>query len=276
MGNAIQTADDRLLISREWARVGGSFNVAPANHAVVIENLLVRSAKQAPVDYRLFFLAATWLGVHYHLVDMRRLGRELDALRGLESAVAGAMISVAHGVDASPRLEAAGARCRPLRKARPLFDRVAENRVLRELARRDALPVFSRWGLWHDEISLKLDAVKPIRWILERCPELRIRALVGASLEGEIIQALFEEPQTIANLARTTGATYASAHEATTRLAARGLVEPFRRNGQRGLALPASVERWIRTFPAADRGRSGEGTKSPAKTRRPHHGGNVG
>ncbi|MDQ3389605.1 MAG: hypothetical protein M3483_08890 [Gemmatimonadota bacterium] len=250
MANTIQNADHRLLISAEWARVGGGFAVTPAEHPVVIEDLLVRSAKQAPADYRLFFVAATWLGVHHHLVDMRRFGRELDAVRGLPSAVAGAMISVANQIAKSPRLEAAERHCDPLSEPRPLFDRVAQNPLLSEFTRQNALPVFSRWGLWHDEVSLKMSAVKPARWILERCPELRVRALIGASLEGEIVEALLEEPHTVAELARTTKATYASTHDATARLAARGLVEPHDEGGRRGLTLPSSIERWIDAFPS--------------------------
>lgn len=250
-----RNADDRLLLSTEWARVGGGFTVGPATHPVVIEELLVRSAMQAAADYRLFFVAATWLGVHHHLADVRRFGRELDALSGLPSAVAGAMISVANQVAKSPRLRAAERHCDPLSEPRPLFDCVAQNPLLREFARRDALPVFSRWGLWQDEVSLKTNAVKPVRWILQQCPELRVRALVGASLEGEIVEALLEDSHTVAELARTTKATYASAHEATARLAARGLVEPYYDGERRGLTLPLSIEQWIGAYPAdPDRG----------------------
>lgn len=249
MSKTIQNADDRLLISAEWARVGGGFSIAPAEYPVVIEELLVRSAKQASADYRLFFVAATWLGLHHHLVDMRRFGRELAALREVDSAVAGAMVSVANLIANSPRLDAAERHCDSLNEPRPLFDRVGRNPLLSEFARQNALPVFSRWGLWQDEVSLKVDTVKPVGWILIRCPELRVRALVGASLEGEIVEALLAEPRTIADLARTTKATYASAHEAATRLAARGLVERLDEEDGRGLTLPESIERWIATFP---------------------------
>lgn len=56
---------------------------------------------------------------------------------------------------------------------------------------------------------------------------------------------------TVAELSRATGATYASAHEAAARLSARGIVEPLAGDGRRGLALPASIERWIEAFPPA-------------------------
>lgn len=81
------------------------------------------------------------------------------------------------------------------------------NPVLAGFAREQTIPLFSRWGLLHDEISLKTAAMRPIRWILEHCPELRIRTLIGASLEGEIVEALRETPRSIAELARARGAT---------------------------------------------------------------------
>jgi hypothetical protein len=106
-----QASRDRLVLSAEWARVGGGFTVAPATHRVVIEDLLARSAIHAPADHRLFFVAATWLGVHHHLVDVRRFSRELEALTGLSSAAAGALISVANRIARSPRLEAEERHC---------------------------------------------------------------------------------------------------------------------------------------------------------------------
>lgn len=250
IANMTRNVDDRHLRSAEWARVGGGFSVEPAEYTVVIEDLLIRSARQAPADYRLFFVSATWLGVHHHFVDMRRFGRELVALRGLDSAVAGAMISVDNQVAESPQLEAAERHCHPFDEPHPLFDRVAQNSLLREFARQDALPVFARWGLWQDEVSLKIDAVKPVGWILDWCPELRVRALTGASLEGEIVEALLTESHTIAAMACTTKSSYASAHEAAGRLAARGLIERLNENDRRGLTLE-SIERWIAAYPAS-------------------------
>lgn len=251
MENQIQTAAERRDISAEWRRVGAGFSVSPAAYPVDIEALVGRTAKQAPADHRLFFVAASWLGVHHTLVDMRRLGRTLENLDELGSAVAGAMLSVANEAAASDRLLAAQRHCRPLGKPRVLFDRIAANTVLAAFAREQALPLFSRWGLWHDEISSKTAAIRPVRWILEHCPELRIRALIGASLEGEIVEALRQKSRSIAELARATGATYAATHEAVTRLYARGLAESVRPGAKSGVALPWRVAVWFDAYPTA-------------------------
>jgi hypothetical protein len=145
MANTTQNADDRLLLSAEWARVGGGFSVAPAERSVVIEDLLVRSARQSPADYRLFFVSATWLGMHPHLVDMRRFGRELDALHGIDSAVAGAMISVANQVAKSSRLDAAERHRSPLDEPRPLRSGTVSRSVVLA-AGRPAMPVSYVWS----------------------------------------------------------------------------------------------------------------------------------
>lgn len=249
MEHQIQTAAERRDISAEWKRVGAGFSVVPAAYPVDIEALVGRTAKQAPADHRLFFAAASWIGVHHTLVDVRRLGRILETLDELGSAVAGAMLSVANEVAASDRLLAAQRYCRALDEPRVLFEGIVANAVLTAFAREQSLPLFSRWGLWHDEISPKTAAIRPIRWILEHCPELRVRALIGASVEGEIVEALREKPRSIAELARATGATYAATHEAVTRLYARGLAEPVRSGAKSVVVLPRRIAAWFEAYP---------------------------
>ncbi len=253
----LQRDADRRAISAEWARVGGGFTVEPARSPVDIEDLLVRSAAQAPADARLFAVAATWLSVHHQLVNVRRLGRMLDALEGMPSAAAGAMLSAANEEARSARLVTAARHCRPLAEPRVFFERTASSPVLSTFARENALPVFARWGLWHDELTLKPDAVRPVAWVLEHCPELRVRALLGAGLDGEIVEALRAHPRSISELARDSGATYAAAHEAAARLVARGLVEHRRQTGRTEVAIPAPVESWLDAFPGGSWSRVG-------------------
>jgi hypothetical protein len=248
-------------VSAEWKRVGAGFSVAPAAYPVDIEALVGCTAKRAPADHRLFFVAASWIGVHHTLVDMRRLGRSLEKLDELGSAVAGAMLAVAYEIAGSDRLLAAQRYCTPLREPRVLFERIAADPVLACFAREQSLPLFSRWGLWHDEVSLKTAAIRPIRWILKHCPELRVRALIGASVEGEIVEALREKPRSIAELARVTGATYAATHEAVTRLYARGLAESVRSGAKSAVVLPRRIAAWLEAYPpeASERSRVAEG-----------------
>jgi len=257
----IQAAAERRDISAEWKRVGAGFSVPPAAYPADIEALVGRTARHAPGDHRLFFVAASWIGVHHTLVDMRRLGRVLEKLDEVGSAVAGAMLGVANEVAASDRLLAAQRYCSPLAEPWVLFDRIAADPVLAAFAREQSLPLFSRWGLWHDEVTLKTAAIRPIRWILKHSPELRVRALIGASLEGQIVEALRENPRSIAELARHAGATYAATHEAVTRLYARGLAESVRSGARSAVILPRRIAAWLDAYPpaASDRSRIAQG-----------------
>lgn len=50
-------------------------------------------------------------------------------------------------------------------------------------------PCFAAWGLWHDGDAAKPEAVRPVGWILAHAPELRVRALVGPTLEDDLLAA---------------------------------------------------------------------------------------
>jgi len=57
-------------------------------------------------------------------------------------------------------------------------------------SKRETLPIYRRWGFWHNDVELKEDAVRPVRWTLQHCPELRLRALLGSGLDAQIVGAL--------------------------------------------------------------------------------------
>lgn len=251
----MSTVETRALdveqLSAMWARVGAGFTVNRSAEPVDLERLIVRTAGTAPRDYRLFFLPASWLAVHFELVNARRLGTLLDRLEGTVSAVAGAMFSVAlRAAGTSNQLEAAAARCRPLEgPPEPLFEASFRVPVLREKVREEALPLFRRWGLLHDEISMKPGAVRPIRWIRRNCPELRLRELVGASLESDILQRTLGEARSATELSRALDASYSATHEAADRLVRRGLLERGREGRARPLQVPVEVADWFLAYP---------------------------
>ncbi|MEX0892512.1 MAG: hypothetical protein WEB88_10110 [Gemmatimonadota bacterium] len=222
--------------------------VEPAAYPIDLEQLIGRTAVAAPRDYRVFAVATTWLAQHSELVNVRRLGRVAEELEELPAAILGAMIEIAGETSPSAdRLKAAQRHCLPLRTPRALFDRTESNPVLCGLAKEAALPAFERWGLWQDELSLKFDALRPIGWILEHCPELRLRALYGPGLEAEIVQVLERGSATIAAISREVDASYSATHGAVTRLEGRGSVISL--DGH-GVDLNPPVRRWIDGYPA--------------------------
>jgi hypothetical protein len=49
---------------------------------------------------------------------------------------------------------------------------------------------FAAWGLWHDDETPKPEAVRPVAWLLDHAPELRVRALAGPTLEADVLAAV--------------------------------------------------------------------------------------
>jgi len=219
--------DAELEVMRAWSRLGAAFSVGPASAPVDLEATIALSAVVAPRNERVFVMAATWLSARHMLVDARRLIRALRALDARASAVAGALLSLAaETTTGRTALHAGIEHCRPLRRPIALFDVLREHPTLLSVVKRATIPLYRRWGLWHDDTRLAPDALRPISWTLRRCPELRLRALLGSGLDARIAAALAEQPATITQLSRHTDATYAATHAAATRLAGRGLVVP--------------------------------------------------
>ncbi len=223
----MQPHDGELALIRAWTRLGAAFTVEPEREPVDLEAVIAQTAGVAPRNERLFVMAATWLAGRHTLVDARRLVAALKPLRGKSSAVAGALLSVAaESTTGQTALHAGLVVCHKLRRAEPLFDVMRTHPKLLALVRQEALAVYLWWGLWHNDARLAWDALRPVRWTLDHCPELRFRALLGSGLDAGVAGVLAGQPATITELAASTGATYAATHVAATRLAARGLLDP--------------------------------------------------
>lgn len=185
-------------VTAAWARVGAYLSTPPAGGPVDLESLLLATASVAPDDERLFVVAASWLAAHHSFVNGRRLaalagGLARSAAPGAAEATAalGALLSWADELSGgqTESLRAALARCRPVRPARPFFRVVRALPSVAARARRESHPRFAAWGLWHDGDAAKPEAVRPVAWIVAQAPELRIRALVGPTLEADLLAA---------------------------------------------------------------------------------------
>lgn len=232
---------DLDTVAAGWTRVGLLFGVQASDTPVDLEVLVCETARVASADERLFVCAASWLAAHHGFVNGRRLSALAAALRENEprsSAVLGALLSLAtDGTGSAPEFDAALGHCRPLSPPEPLFTVMDTMRTLRERVRQRALPVFRAWGLWHDDAALKPTAVRPVSWLLLRVPELRIRALLGPSVEADLMTRALEGAVAVRDVARATGVSYAAAHAAADRLVARGLLVR-ERAAQRQLLRP--------------------------------------
>ncbi len=255
-------------IAAQWARLGAYFGTAPVRRPVDLEGLIVETARAAPDDERLFVVAASWLAVHHGFVNGRRLAalastllhpgatradREASAVLGALLAWAADMAGGAEG------LTAAAARCRPLAKARALFRVTALLPSVADRTRRNALPRFAEWGLWHMDDTPKPAAVRPVEWLLLHAPELRLRAVSGPTLEADILAAVLlglpggsarsGRPRSSGVTARdVAGAflvSYAAAHESAAKLVGRGMLLRDRQGARQVLRPTVVAERLL-------------------------------
>ena len=95
--------------------------------------------------------------------------------------------------------------------------------------------------------------MRPVRWVLAHCPEFRSRAIVGATLEAEIVDVLLVVPGTVQDVSRICGTTYSAAFEAVARLLGRGWLTKRRQGARQVLALAEDVARWYNEFPLPSR-----------------------
>lgn len=181
-------ADESAVLDRlasQWSRVGALWTTPPAPDPVDLEVLIVQTAHMAPASERLFIVTASWLAVHHQFVDALRLeglaGDVTVASRADQdaaSAVLGALLDVAIAGSSEKATTLIGARdvCLPARvvgmRPQPLFVVAQRLPMLVDRMRRNALPIYLKWGVWHDDAGLKRTAVRPRSWILKHAPEL--------------------------------------------------------------------------------------------------------
>jgi hypothetical protein len=226
-----------------WRRLGVNFSVTPCTDIVEAEPLILATAAVKGADERLTICAVSWLARYHAFVDGRRLSElARDATPTVRSYL-GMMLSLAieapDGAGRAPQYEAALAHCKPLRRPRALYDNIEALPAFREWARKHGLPVYRRWGFWHDDVTLKLVSVHPLARIL-KVPELRARALCGPSIEAAFMARTMDRITNARSLSRDIGVSYAAAHAAVERLVGRGLLLR-RRNGVRQELSPSAL-----------------------------------
>src|SRR5690606_9599526 len=106
-----------------WARLGVLFGGRPARTSPDLERLLLDTARLAPINARLFYLAITWLSQYGNFVARHRLKRlaETELAYPHQPAFAALLtLAVKHG--ASKELLIAAEVCQPAEEIGPLFE----------------------------------------------------------------------------------------------------------------------------------------------------------
>lgn len=228
--------------AQEYAQLRHAAATAPVDG----KRLVLETAAVAHSSERLFVVAATWLGTHAALLNARRLGvltRRLLARQTPAESVTvarlGALLTWAHAIANEPaslrereraaELLAITALCAPIRPLRPLFAVSDRFPLLLPALQDRAHPLFAAWGFWYANPEPKPSAVLALPQVLRHAPELAIRAIMGPTLEADIMTTILlspagDTPTTVRALADRWRVSYAAAHASVDHLVARGLL----------------------------------------------------
>ncbi|NJL31901.1 MAG: hypothetical protein HC898_09860 [Phycisphaerales bacterium] len=80
--------------------------------------------------------------------------------------------------------------CAPSDTPRPLFKVQQGNPSLSRIAQQNACPQGQRWHLWLPDAPPKLDALRPVSWIIDRNPDYLDRIVRKGDLRASILQVL--------------------------------------------------------------------------------------
>jgi len=174
-----------------WTRLGVLFGSRPARSSPDLERLLLDTARLAPASARLFYLAVTWLSQYGNFVARHRLKRLVETeLTASQQPVLAVLLALAVKHGASRELLIAADVCNRAVEAGPLFEVHRHHLLLPDLARHYACPEGLRWNLWLPDEPLKLDALRPVAWILKHNPGYRDRIVRKGDLRASILLTL--------------------------------------------------------------------------------------
>lgn len=167
------------------------FGTTPSRRSPDLERLLLDTVRLAPTNARLFVLAVTWLSQYANFVARHRLKRlVLTELEPEARPVLGLILDLAIQHGAAGNLNIAANVCGKATPPRPLFDIHASSDTRRQFAQRAACAAAKRRDLWTADVDLKLDALRPASWILEKNPSFRERAIRKGDLRATILETL--------------------------------------------------------------------------------------
>jgi hypothetical protein len=183
-------ADLDITIAR-WARVGVLFGSRPAGRPPDLERLLLDTARLAPGNARLFYLAVAWLSRYGNFVARHRLKRLVETQLDVEhQPVLAALLALAVKHGASREWLIGAKACKPTAVPGPVFDVHRRRPALAKIAQRQACSQGLRWNLWLPDESPKLDALRPARWIIARNPDYLDRIIRKGDLRCSILLVL--------------------------------------------------------------------------------------
>lgn len=191
-----------------WTRLGVGFNESFSKEGSIdLEKILVETAHAGREDSRLLFGMRGWLLKHHDLVNGSRLIRFLKEEK--ETAVLGAIVDSV--VEQEPRsvLLSVKRYCKKRKEPEFVFSKIAQSKVESKVNRLENHPVWKRWNLISNEMSVMEGAIHEKNYVLKHNPNLALRALFGAGTRAEIFSFFLKQKEANASeIARALNQSY--------------------------------------------------------------------
>ena len=205
------------LLSR-WARVGAMYNVTPSRQSPDLELLVIDTLQYIPSFSRLLPMTVTWLSLYSRLICRHRLASMTRSLEDpLSQAILGLLLDTVRQSTSVDHFNSVIQNCNAWKCPRPLFDTDSVSDRLRDMARQRSCTIGQAWGLWHQSVQLKTDAIRPSDWIMDKNPSYQMRAVFKGNLRSSILVLLKHNPETGQSesaLSRACGVTRKAVREA--------------------------------------------------------------
>lgn len=214
----------------DWSRLGILWNVPASRRTPDVESLIVRSLALIPDNSRMLVLLSSWLSVFWRCVGRDRLLRLAFSVSAEEQAALGIVLETTNSWLPAPIFAGLLKRLTPVEPPRPLFNSYRARPALARLAELESSPIARRWGLWCLPVERKINGIRPTKWVLDKNPALKSRALFKGSLKTSILAALDATgalPVGPTTLARNCGVTRKAVYDALDDLRFAGMLRPM-------------------------------------------------
>ena len=240
-------------LRQRFTQIGVRFNEVIPNCDINVEKTLLEGTKQGRKEPRIFWATLLWMITYVDLINVNRFLNMLGDCG--DSAALGAICELAYERNANRKFLAICQRCCPQKNKDILFYKMAEMEVTRREVINNALPLFSRWGLYCNYVNFMEGAICNRAEVLRRNRNLRLRALFGANSRADVLNWLLSNEAAHARkIARELSLSYQPVYTELHRLAADEVLAAKQIGNICVFSLTAPMRQWLTNFPASTTG----------------------
>jgi hypothetical protein len=227
--------------------LGVLFSVSPTAVEPDPEQLVVETTHAGRREARLIWGLLSWMVEFGDLINTSRL---IQRVGQADSAVLGALCTLAlkHGADA--KLKGLLAKCRVKSEPEVLFEAMAAMQTTARNERENAVPEFTRWGLHCSAYRIMEGGLQTRKRVLDGNRLLALRAVFGANIRADLLYWLAFHPKaSIREAAAKTGFSYQPVYAELNRMVENKIADCETYGRVRVISLSAAGSKFIQALP---------------------------